>query len=430
MDIIYKLPIEISEKIFFYLDEIALWRCLVISKYWRMVANQNRLWEEHCKAIAIEIDNDLEQSANDFNLCAAAQEWMSAKKRAHSWKKDNTKNFLLKSSPIAFHRNRLLFVNDIITVDLYSINLDGLKYLNKIELPQISYHTVSVLISGDMNANFIAVNTLEIVMIYSGYDNLTFHMALGIKNDKIIDVSDDIHSYLQFRKDANKDYYFEPICLCGNTLLVLLLGICLQMGPVYMVNLKKKEIIAVDLPFPYACAVPSKKYVYFGTAKEVVIFDTNGKISFKSDHFNLIDNNDNFVAELWQNEINVYALSSKKFTRKIKEIGKVSHVLAPSYPDYVFLLENVKPKIIAYSLKSGEKMWEREIKTFHPRDISLRFISGLIMAYCILPDEINRRVLGVFDARSGVEHDIDEIERYNYFMLKTIKGRMFIQYPY
>lgn len=354
---------------------------------------------------------------------------MSAKRRAHSWKKDNTNNFLLKSSPIAFHRNRLLFVNDIITVDLYSITLDGLKYLNKIELPQIAYHTVSILISGDMNSHFIAVNTLEVVMIYSGYDNLTFHMALGIKNDTIIDASNDVYSYLKFRKDAQKDYYFEPICLCGNTLLVLLLGIRLQMGPVYMVNLKKKEIIQVDLPFPYACAVPSKKYVYFGTAKEVVIIDTKGKISFKSDHFNLIDNNDNFVAELWQNEINVYALPSKKFTRKIKEIGKVTHVLAPSYPDYVFLLENIKPKIIAYSLKSGEKIWERELKTFHPRDISLRFTSGLIMAYCILP-EINRRVLGVFDARSGVEHDIDDVERYNYFTLKTIKGRMFIQCPH
>lgn len=429
MDIIYKLPIEIDEKIFFYLDDIALWRCLAISKFWRMVANQNRLWEDHCKAIAIEIDDDLEPSTNGFNLCTAAQEWMSAKKRAYSWKKDNTKHFLLKSSPITFHRNRLMFVNDIITVDLCSITLDGLKHLNKIELPQISYHTISILISGDMNSQFIAVNTPEVVMIYSGYDDLTFHMALGIEDDKIIDVSDDVYSYLKFRKDAKKDYYFEPIRLCGNTLLVLLLGICLQMVPVYMVNLKKKEIIHVDLPFPYACAVPSKKYVYFGTPKDVVIFDTNGKISFKSDQFNLIDNNDNFVAELWQNEINVYALPAKKFTRKIKEIGKVSHVLAPPYPDYVFLLVNAKPKIVAYSLKSGEKIWERELKTFHPQDISLRFTSGLIMAYCILP-EINRRVLGVFDARSGVEHDLDDVERYNYFTLKTIKGRMFIQYPH
>lgn len=62
MDIINKLPIEINEKIFFYLDDISLWRCLTMSKFWRMVANQNRLWEDHCKAIAIEIDDDLEPS--------------------------------------------------------------------------------------------------------------------------------------------------------------------------------------------------------------------------------------------------------------------------------------------------------------------------------------------------------------------------------
>ena len=246
--------------------------------------------------------NDL--SGNDFDLCISAKDWMTAKKRAFSWKTKNIKRFLLKSPPSAFYKDRLLFINGL-CLEISTVTSDGLEYFNKIQIPDSCAKSLRFPVSVEMNSTIIVINTTDMSII-QGYLNSAFQMFLGIRDGKLIDVSDDISGYLRFRKESDTIFCFEPTCFCGHTLLVLLQNIYLHVGPVYVVNLVKKEIIPIQVPFVYSCAVPSKNHIYFGAEKQVMIFDTRGKIVCESENFNLIVNNDKLVTELCKDELNIY----------------------------------------------------------------------------------------------------------------------------
>lgn len=53
MDLLSSLPIEIAEKVLGNLPGYALWNCLAVSRNWRRLANQKRLWKPHCVRVGI-----------------------------------------------------------------------------------------------------------------------------------------------------------------------------------------------------------------------------------------------------------------------------------------------------------------------------------------------------------------------------------------
>lgn len=377
MENLSTLPEEIIEKIISYLDESALVACLSASTHIRALANQNKFWAFPCLKISLDV-NDIppKRSCSYFDLCSFAQEWFDAKRRAWKWRTGNIESIHVPDDYLCSYRHRIMTFNPKEKcVQISNISESGLSSFHKIKF-SANFQLRYALIKGNMNSKYCCISTPEFVIVYKGYHALNFHLALGVIGDKVIDISNSFESYSL--QEENNPFYFEPISNFGDILLIGLSKYTLELGPIYIVNLKTKNILRLSIAPGYKYEPVCEKYLPCFSVNDAIIFSMDGKEIFKKTGCCKFHFSEHYIAFFEDSQMHLYELTTKNIVRSVS-VSTFPHFTMHFTLGYLYFFCEQNIILYALEIKSGLKLWETKLNRLPvSRNIKLRTKGGYV----------------------------------------------------
>ncbi|XP_014276080.1 uncharacterized protein [Halyomorpha halys] len=439
MDLLSSLPIEIAEKVLGHLPGSALWNCLAVSRNWRRLANQKRLWKPHCLRVGItqkrldsedevneeeeedDDDDEEEEDENELALCNAALSWNIRSKHINAWRQRKFKflNWPLHEDPKAYKifGNRLA-VRTEYNIHVYIIKDEGTLKVDMIHLPWKCYFEFRLM---ELNAKYIVVGFNNVILIYELNDTYFLKMGFTFNKDAAM-TNKQIHDFIELGRNTFFVNILKIVRLNDDSLWIKVKYMYFH-ATYFYIDLKTGKATNV---FPY------RNVKYLGGGEDVLMFREDEMevliVAAKGGRcirrlqvgpfFSLVGN-DRMLAVATPEGISTFEVSSGKSLAQVSAPKFSKYTAVNPVFDAVYCIyedpESRKDVFSSFCMRTGKMNWSRTLKVRIPEFFCLNAVSITVLygTFVIiktggtdppyLDDEHiqHKREYYVFDAASG-----------------------------